>query len=134
MNELLVGASARQVVRPADGKSQSTFERVTINCTRYFLKRLSPASDWIMRVTGGHIRRWTPARWIIVDEVAVEVGVTEAEQLVNYRFGQAHFADWLARIGAAAAEEIRRHAIEAVRPAMRPYRPIVVFLAASTPA
>jgi hypothetical protein len=57
MNELLVGASARQVVRPADGKSQSTFERVTINCTRYFLKRLSPASDWIMRVTGDHIHR-----------------------------------------------------------------------------
>lgn len=24
---------------------------------RYFLKRLGPATDWVMRVTGGHVHR-----------------------------------------------------------------------------
>jgi SAM-dependent methyltransferase len=68
-----------------------------------------------------------------VDELAVDVGVTEPEQLVNYRFGQAHFSDWLERIGPASAKEIRSRAVDAVRPIMRPYRPIVVFLAATVP-
>jgi hypothetical protein len=44
-------------VQPSDGKSASTFERVTVEGGRYFLKRLSPASDWIMRVTGDAIHR-----------------------------------------------------------------------------
>jgi hypothetical protein len=33
------------------------FERITIDGERYFLKRLSPATDWIMRVTGDHVHR-----------------------------------------------------------------------------
>jgi hypothetical protein len=57
VTELLSRASAREVVRPADGKSTSSFERVTIDGQRYFLKRLSPATDWIMRVTGDHVHR-----------------------------------------------------------------------------
>ena len=55
--ELLARASARERVRPADGKSTSVFERVTIDGRRYFLKALSPATDWIMRVTGDHVHR-----------------------------------------------------------------------------
>jgi SAM-dependent methyltransferase len=66
-----------------------------------------------------------------VEEVAVDTGVTRAEQLVDYRFGQAQFSEWLGRIGHTAAVEIRARAIEAVTPVMRPYRPIVVFLMAS---
>jgi SAM-dependent methyltransferase len=69
----------------------------------------------------------------VVDERAVDVGVTEPEQLVDYRLGQANFAAWLARIGPDRTDEVRRHAIEVVRPVMRPYRPIVVFLAALIP-
>jgi hypothetical protein len=57
VTELLDRASVREVVRPSDGKSSSSFERVTIDGQRYFLKRLSPATDWIMRVTGDHIHR-----------------------------------------------------------------------------
>ena len=36
---------------------------------------------------------------VAVDETAVDVGVTRAEELVDYRFGQAQFAEWLARLG-----------------------------------
>lgn len=55
--ELLARASSRVVVNPEDGKSSSRFELVTIERQRYFLKRLSPATDWIMRVTGDHVHR-----------------------------------------------------------------------------
>ena len=57
VSELLARASSREVVHPADGKSTSSFERLSIDGQRYFLKRLSPATDWIMRVTGDHIHR-----------------------------------------------------------------------------
>src|SRR5579864_5380655 len=57
VTELLSRASAREVVRPSDGKSLSSFERVTVDGAAYFLKRLSPATDWIMRATGDHVHR-----------------------------------------------------------------------------
>ena len=57
VTELLARASARHQVTPADGKSSSVFERVTVDGRGYFLKRLSPASDWIMRATGDHVHR-----------------------------------------------------------------------------
>jgi SAM-dependent methyltransferase len=68
---------------------------------------------------------------VCVDERAVDVGVTEPEQLVDYRLGQAHFAGWLEAIGPTADAEVRAAAAEAVRPIMEPYRPIVVFLSAT---
>jgi len=71
---------------------------------------------------------------ITVEERPVDVGVTEPEQLVSYRLGQPLFAGWLDRIGPRRAQEIASHAADAIRPIMQPYRPIVVFLAASTPA
>jgi hypothetical protein len=71
---------------------------------------------------------------IMVEERPADVGVTEPEQLVSYRLGQPLFAGWLDRIGPRRAKEIASHAADAIRPIMQPYRPIVVFLAASTPA
>jgi hypothetical protein len=56
-DELLAGASERVVVDPGDGKSGSAFERVVIDDDRYFAKRLSYRSDWLMRVTGDHDHR-----------------------------------------------------------------------------
>ena len=55
--ELLARASSHQVVRPSDGKSTSSFALVAIDGRRYFLKQLSPATDWIMRVTGDRAHR-----------------------------------------------------------------------------
>src|SRR5579864_3617345 len=57
VSELLDRASLREPVYPGDGRSGSVFERVTIDGQRFFLKRLSPASDWIMRVTGDQVHR-----------------------------------------------------------------------------
>jgi hypothetical protein len=57
VTDLLSRASTRTTVQPADGKSSSTFEKVVVDGERYFLKRLSPASDWIMRVTGDRYHR-----------------------------------------------------------------------------
>ena len=71
---------------------------------------------------------------IAVEERPVDVGVTQPEQLVSYRLGQPLFASWLDRIGPRRATDIAGHAAEAIRPIMQPYRPIVVFLAATTAA
>ena len=71
---------------------------------------------------------------ITVEERPVDVGVTEPGQLVSYRLGQPLFTGWLDRIGPRRAQEIASHAADAIGPIMQPYRPIVVFLAASTPA
>jgi Phosphotransferase enzyme family len=57
VDELLARASSRVKVRPGDGKSGSAFERLEIDGDRYFLKRLSRRSDWLMRVTGDHVHR-----------------------------------------------------------------------------
>ena len=57
VSELVARASAREAVRPSDGKSTSSFERIAVDGQRYFLKRLSPATDWIMRVTGDRVHR-----------------------------------------------------------------------------
>jgi hypothetical protein len=57
VSDLLARATARAVVRPTDGKSQSVFERVTIDNQGYFLKRVTPAKGWAMRVTGDRIHR-----------------------------------------------------------------------------
>ena len=57
VSALLARASSREVVAPSDGKSASSFERVTIDGQRYFLKRLSYATDWVMRSTGDRVHR-----------------------------------------------------------------------------
>jgi ubiquinone/menaquinone biosynthesis C-methylase UbiE len=67
---------------------------------------------------------------VVADERPVDVGVTEPEQLVDYRLGQAHFAAWLDTLGSEHAHEVRDRLAEAIRPIMVPYRPIVVFLSA----
>ena len=55
--ELLGRASARESVVPADARSGAIFERVMVGPDRYFVKRLSVASDWIMRASGDRVCR-----------------------------------------------------------------------------
>jgi hypothetical protein len=52
--ELLAGAESRIVVNPGDARSGSSFERVTIDGERFFVKTLGYRTDWIMRITGDH--------------------------------------------------------------------------------
>lgn len=66
---------------------------------------------------------------VVVEERAVDVGVETAPELVGYRLGQAHFAEWLRGLG-PREPEVRAAIVEAVEPVMEPLRPIVVFLAA----
>ena len=69
---------------------------------------------------------------IEVDEEPVDVGLTEPGALVDYRFGQAHFAEWLAGLSPDERAAVRTAAIHAIDGAMEPYRPRVVFLTART--
>jgi hypothetical protein len=55
--ELLARAASRDSVVAGDGKSGAVYERVTVDGTAYFVKRLSPSSDWVMRVAGDHVHR-----------------------------------------------------------------------------
>jgi SAM-dependent methyltransferase len=70
---------------------------------------------------------------IVVTERPVDVGVTEPQQLVDYRLGQAHFAAWLDQLGPDRADEVRAGIMGAIGPTIRPYQPIVVFLSALVP-
>jgi len=55
--ELLARASSRERVTPDDARSGAGFERVVVGPDCYFVKRLSFASDWIMRASGDHVCR-----------------------------------------------------------------------------
>jgi hypothetical protein len=50
--ELIAGATDREPVRSTDAKSGARFERLNLGGVPHFLKTLSAADDWIMRVTG----------------------------------------------------------------------------------
>jgi hypothetical protein len=52
LDELVAGASDRVEVRTADARSGARFERLTVEGQRRFLKVLTAADDWIMRMTG----------------------------------------------------------------------------------
>lgn len=67
---------------------------------------------------------------INVAEEDVDVGIMEPRKLVDYRFGQAQFAEWLARLAPSRSAAVRSEAIAAIADVMDPYRPRVVFLAA----
>lgn len=69
-----------------------------------------------------------------VVERPVEVGVRTAADLVDYRFGQAPYADWLASLTPARRRAVRHAVIDETTPVMAPYRPIVVLLVAVRPA
>jgi SAM-dependent methyltransferase len=63
----------------------------------------------------------------------LDVGVETAEDVVRYRFGQAQYAPWFAGMSDDEAAVVRREAVDAVRPVMTPYRPLVILLAARKP-
>jgi SAM-dependent methyltransferase len=60
----------------------------------------------------------------------VDVGVHRAEDLVDYRFGQAHYAGWFGSLTAARRTEVRQRAITTIEPIMEPFLPTVVLLVA----
>nr|MDQ2882998.1 hypothetical protein [Actinomycetota bacterium] len=69
-----------------------------------------------------------------VAERPVDVGVRSAADLVDYRFGQALYASWLAGLTPTHHRAVRHAVIDSVSPVMAPYRPIVVLLVATQSA
>jgi len=57
VTEVLARATSVEDVRPSDARAGADYQRVTAGAQAYFLKRLSPVTDWIMRVTGDHVHR-----------------------------------------------------------------------------
>jgi hypothetical protein len=55
--EVLARATTCESVRPDDARAGAEYQRIVADGRAYFLKRLSPASDWVMRVTGDHVHR-----------------------------------------------------------------------------
>ncbi len=77
LDELVAGATDREVLRPADARSGAAFERLRIDGRKYFLKVLSAEADWIMRVTG-NTTHWELTAWEagLYDEAPAEVDHT----------------------------------------------------------
>lgn len=67
-------------------------------------------------------------------ERSVDVGVSQARQLVRYRLGHPAFTAWLDEIGPRRAAAFAQLAERAVGADMERYRPSVVFLRAVTPS
>jgi hypothetical protein len=57
VSDVLARATEREAVQPDDARAGADYQRVKADGQAYFLKRLSPATDWIMRVTGDHVHR-----------------------------------------------------------------------------
>lgn len=70
---------------------------------------------------------------VVVDavEYAADVGLDVADDLVDYRLGQAHCRAWLDSLPDEGRAAVRAAAIAAVTPVMEPYRPHVVRLVAT---
>ena len=65
-----------------------------------------------------------------VHRVRIDVGVHLAEDLVDYRLSQAQYTAWMQSLTEDDRSAVRRAALDAVRPIMQPYRPIVLLLQA----
>ena len=70
---------------------------------------------------------------VVVREQVVDVGIHTAEDLVDYRFGQAQFTAWLTGLSPARRVQVRAAVIERIAPVMVPFTPTVLFLTARVP-
>jgi hypothetical protein len=52
LDELLAGATGRELLLAHEGKSSASLERVVIDGERYVVKHLHPKDDWLMRASG----------------------------------------------------------------------------------
>ena len=69
---------------------------------------------------------------IATGEREIDVGVHRAEELVDYRLGQAQHTLWLATMPPARQAALRDEVVAAIEPLMAPFTPTVVFLAAKS--
>jgi hypothetical protein len=57
VSQFLAGATSCEEVRPSDARAGAVYLRVVIGGQRYFVKRASRSSDWIMRIAGDRVHR-----------------------------------------------------------------------------
>jgi len=141
-------AEARRVVRAGGAVLACTYSNRSHSGVRDALDDAARAEGWLppdwygevkqhaAPLLGTEERRVAGAAGlvdVVVEERPVEVGVTTAQQLVDYRLGQAHFAPWLGQLRPDQAAALRSRLVAAITPIMAPYRPLVVFLAATVP-
>ncbi len=62
VDDLIAGATDRVALHPDDGKSGASFEQLTIDGEKLFLKVLSYEGDWIMRCSG-NTDHWEYKTW-----------------------------------------------------------------------
>jgi SAM-dependent methyltransferase len=62
-----------------------------------------------------------------------DVGLTEPDVFVDYRYQQAHCREWISQLPADRRAALRAAAIAAIEPIMEPYRPRIVRLVALAP-
>jgi SAM-dependent methyltransferase len=121
-------AEAVRVTRPGGALLACVYSNTSHSEVRDAIDEAARGEGWCIPAWYLEIKQ--TATPLLVDERAVDVGVTKAEQLVDYRLGQAHFAGWLNSLDPGRVEEIRDRLVDLIRPVMVPYRPIVVFLSA----
>jgi SAM-dependent methyltransferase len=143
-------AEARRVVRPGGTVLACTFSSEPHSAVRDVLDQAARDEGWqppewyvdakanISHLLGSAMEMKRVAAEaglvdMLIDERPVDVGVTTAEQLVDYRLGQAHYSLWLGKLGPDRTAAIRSYLVETIRPMMSPYQPIVVFLASYVP-
>jgi ubiquinone/menaquinone biosynthesis C-methylase UbiE len=144
-------AEAIRVTRPGGGLLACVYSSAANNTVRDSLDDAARAEGWEPPQWYDEVKRsavpllasaekmtavaqQAGLRELAIDERAVDVGVTTATQLVNYRLGQAHFTPWLDRLGPDRAAETRIRLAAAIAAVMTPFQPIVVFLAALIPS
>lgn len=144
-------AELARVTRPGGAVVACVFANASFGTAREVLDQAALASGWpvpqwyldlratVLPLLGtpdtfAEVARAVGLVAVASSERPVDVGVDTAEQLVDYRLGQAQFAPWVRELGDRRTAEVKALLADAVRPVMEPYRPLVVFLSALVPA
>jgi len=139
-------AELARVTRPGGAVLAAVFSAASSHAARDLIDASAQESGCVVPAWYGELKAITPLLGsaaamaaaaksagltpLTVRERPVDVGVTEPEQLVSYRLGHPLYAGWLDSLGPVGARAFARHAADVIRPIMRPYRPVVVFLVA----
>jgi ubiquinone/menaquinone biosynthesis C-methylase UbiE len=143
-------AELARVTRPHGAVVACVFSNASVSDVRDALDRAAQAEGWavpgwyvelratVLPVLGtvdamAALARSVGLTAIRAAERAVDVGVTTAEQLVEYRLGQAQFVAWLRELGPRRTAEVKARLAAHIQPVMEPYQPVVIFLSALTP-
>jgi SAM-dependent methyltransferase len=142
-------AELARVVRPGGAVLATVFANSSHDASRDAIDQVARARGWVPPDWYTELKTTTALRLgasepmtdiaataalvdVEVDEEPVDIGLTDPEALVAYRFGQAQFTDWLAELSADERVGARTAAVRAIGDGMQPYEPRVVFLSGRT--